>query len=88
MIDDTKPENPTAFPVLDDKQSDRGLECMDAGMSLLDYFAAKALPDSLMWHGMPGGDDNYKQAVARAYDIAQAMLIERHHRANPDKPEL
>lgn len=60
-VRDYRPSPPTAFP-----PSEYG-----SGMSLRDYFAAKALPWALA--RMDRGAD----AVRAAYDVADAMLAAR-----------
>lgn len=75
MMDDTKNGGP-AFPraAHEGETTKSGLQ---NGMSLRDYFAAKAMA------GMIGGDPewaqamNYEQLALRSYDIADAMLSAR-----------
>lgn len=80
-----KPNNPPAFPRQDFKASDGAFFLGEKGMTLLDYFAAKAMPAisqvlftksaSLFGKDLP---DNYAEIVAKgAYEQAQAMLKER-----------
>lgn len=47
------------------------------GMSLRDYFAARALPECLKWFGVKDEFDYHKKASDTAYRIADAMLVER-----------
>ncbi|WP_216726050.1 hypothetical protein [Hymenobacter siberiensis] len=70
-------ENPSAFP------SNRDLSCEQnwehiGGMTLLDYFAGKALG------GYLANADAYKDDAAKwAYDVAEMMLAERAKRLTP-----
>ena len=71
-----KPENPSAFPVvLDDNQEND----VYGGMTLRDYFAAKAM-EGIMASPSDSGwtkyDDQHEIAKA-SYDMADAMLEER-----------
>lgn len=62
-----------AFPVSD--------PCEHAGMTLRDYFAAKALPTCIsLAQNRDGGWDAISAATA-AYAVADAMLEEREMRA-------
>ena len=47
------------------------------GMSLRDYFAAKAFPYQLTMEARPYEDYNYLNAAKRAYRMADAMLKAR-----------
>lgn len=50
-------------------------DCGSIGMSLRDYFAAKALPGiQASWEDT---EENYKMVALEAYKIADAMLAER-----------
>ena len=68
----TKPNGEPAFPVHDDPET-------FTGMSLRDYFAAKAIP--LAWKTFADGwspDDLTPENIAKsAYQIADAMIAER-----------
>ena len=59
-----------AFPVNDAGQ------LLDDGMTLRDYFAAKALP--AIYLGAPTGTP-YTEAAQKAYAIADAMMKEREN---------
>lgn len=92
MTTPTKPENPPAFPVFteyeqwdDEAARYRSHILPDGGMSLRDYFAAKALVgilDSCM-SVMQDGDEfstrwhNATNTAQMAYEMADAMLAER-----------
>ncbi len=71
-----------AFPLTADENNDRDWN-LAGGMSLLDYFAGKALPtimeraDVQNKHGWP----NWALTVAEmAYDVAAAMVAEKEKR--------
>ena len=69
MEEKKKPENPHAFPVLDPNGS-----YWQEGMTLRDYFAAKAMQGTQM-----GFDQRSIDEQARlAYKIADAMLKQRN----------
>lgn len=51
------------------------------GMSLRDYFAAKALA-GILAYGRDGGPNVYSNAAVDAYDFADAMLAERARRGD------
>ncbi len=57
-----------AFPINANESADR---CIYTGMTLRDYFAAKAL--TLVW---PDGDDD-EHVAQRAYEVADEMLKAR-----------
>jgi len=56
-----------AFP--DDSQHD-----YNGGMTLRDYFAAKAMQSLLSYYEMPAGKNNIAK---HCYQLADAMLLER-----------
>lgn len=60
-----------AFPVYDHSE-----ELLTDGMTLRDYFAAKALPP-IMHAGTGRWEGNYEIHAERAYKYADAMLKER-----------
>lgn len=64
-----KPENPQAFPV-DTSHAHK------AGMTLRDYFAAKAM-QACLHRGMDVGGVLNTTISKKAYRIADAMLAER-----------
>ena len=73
-----------AFPVLPpcdmEGASASGYPFSDAGMTLRDYFAAKAMQGMLAGHFACYGHDNYwkRDSIAEeAYEIAEAMLKAR-----------
>lgn len=47
------------------------------GMSLRDYFAAKAMPYQISIEMRPYEDYNFRNAAKRAYEIADAMIAAR-----------
>lgn len=75
--DDTKRANPSAFPILK-------AGATDGGMNLLDYFAGQVLPQCYERdHGNfrgKGGMDHVILSARAAYDMADAMLLERDKR--------
>ena len=66
-----KPDNPPAFPNPIERQTDGNGE----GMTLLDYFAAKAMNGNIVDAGQYGSD--WKLLAIESYEAAQAMLKER-----------
>lgn len=65
-MDNKKPSNPFAFPCWDeDGQS------IEKGLTMRDYFAAKALSNTYM------GVNHEDESAKRAYKMADAMLKER-----------
>lgn len=71
-----KPENPPAFPMIGtNAHSDQYIE--HPGMSLRDWFAGQALAGMLAYHGSYGCGNGPGNNVARAYEHADAMLVER-----------
>ena len=70
----TKNDGGPAFPVLEVTQDDtyQNIEIQHAGMTLRDYFAAKAMM------ALGAGDYKYRANLASdAYAMADAMLLER-----------
>ena len=70
-----KAENPQAFPSDEISQDGVSLNCQHQGMTLRDYFAAKAL------QGLCAGRTEYEQPGADAklaYELADHMLNERN----------
>ncbi len=63
-----------AFPVMDNKNTNALYECTDPGMTLRDYFAAKAMqamiPNAYV-------HDNKKTIAEFAYEMADAMMNAR-----------
>lgn len=57
-----------AFPV--------GFTCTHAGMTLRDYFAARALP-AVITAAVQNGHTDQESIVAEAYELADAMLEAR-----------
>lgn len=53
-----------------------GASIMLPGMTLRDYFAAKAMESDLIYQGLEGRDD-LQHVAAMAYEMADAMLKER-----------
>ena len=79
MSKNMKPENQEAFPIPDNvtaKYNSDGQQIgVHAGISLRDYFAAKAM-QGIMVGDLPAS--HYPETVAKwAFSIADAMLIER-----------
>ena len=63
-------ENPSAFPTIQSNEYAGQILAMD-GMTLRDYFAAKALPEFIT------DNATYEQMAEWAYNTADAMLKER-----------
>jgi hypothetical protein len=82
MSDSTRDDGGPAFPILSTTQFDPGRPgCLDSiyserGMTLRDYFAAKAMQAAAT---NPVGADGFtfEQRAAWAYQQADAMLTER-----------
>jgi hypothetical protein len=77
--EEKKPDNPNAFPV-DGMYAGESLAKGNSGMTLRDYFAAKAMQGHLASeYGAGIQCDNYnQQMLAKAfYDMADAMLKQR-----------
>lgn len=70
-----------AFPVLGERYGQ--LQCAEGGMSLRDYFAAKAMPQAMALCAHDGavrkggGQFTAPDFAAMAYEVADAMLAER-----------
>jgi hypothetical protein len=73
---ETKPENPPAFPTQWDSRH-QPESTTEFGMTLRDYFAAKAMQGLLTSPQMYEDVNDNKSCAKRAYDIADAMLAER-----------
>ena len=78
-----KPENPYAFPTFErvdqwDKDDEKYRESMlpTGGMTLRDYFAAKAM-QGLIGSNDDGAGDRLTEIPGYAYAIADEMLKER-----------
>lgn len=69
------PKNPSAFPT-QKKDLNEGLEWTEDGMSLRDYFAAKAMQGVLSID--VDLDCPPKHIASWSYEIADAMLAERN----------
>ena len=68
-----------AFPVPLDVRPTRDVPLqLQEGMSLRDYFAAKAMPSALAASSSSSGNYDYVAAAIGAYAVADAMLVERH----------
>jgi hypothetical protein len=71
----------SAYPRNDHFDSGNNYHCAEPGMSLRDFFAAKALP--VAWKAFedgyfdPGEDSINEDVAACAYQMADAMLKER-----------
>ena len=74
-----KPKNPLAFPCVGYGPADDSY--LQEGMTLRDYFAAKAMQAIIIKHdaaGSSGGLRNHLSDLAKwAYEDAEAMLKER-----------
>ncbi len=81
---ETKTPNPTAFPTIGWEQPPRSNEFIsvtdDPGMTLRDYFAAKAISSLIpVYFDKTNGYCHPLHRLAEnAYEIAGAMLIERN----------
>lgn len=71
MENNTKPENPAAFPR---RVENNWGNTETSGMSLIDYFAAKAMQALVSAYA---SSYSSKEISFKAYVIANAMLIER-----------
>lgn len=69
-----KPNNPPAFPQLKVEFGFVITDPLKPGVTLLDYFAAKAIQELI------GEYTEISFVVKRAFDIAEAMLREREKR--------
>lgn len=78
----------SAFPVTEQFDERRGeyVKYAEDGMTLRDYFAAKALPEFIslvpteIWNqgqGLEGKNDNALMAAKAAYRMADAMIAAR-----------
>ena len=70
---ENKPENPPAFPVTGNPECEQYIE----GMTLRDYFAAKAMQAVVTSSRNFSSVTDDESAAKRAYDIADAMLTAR-----------
>lgn len=68
-----KLKNPSAFPVNDETWND----VERSGMTLLDYFAAKAMQGLCAHNGSTNNIGAPHTIAGRSYEIAAAMLKER-----------
>ncbi len=75
---DKKPENPSAFPLAYKREGKYGGGCNEFyhGATLLDYFAAKAMPAIMYGFGTGKNED---EIAEKAYKNAKAMLKERQN---------
>lgn len=72
----TRPDNPPAFPIPPTDAMLRGCAC-DTGMSLRDYFAAKALGGYCASGDESTVTASVKHLARWSYELADAMLAER-----------
>lgn len=80
-----KTENPNAFPCLDHNEHSGQIKIHSEGMTLRDYFAAKAMQSLLSNQGnieyIPDADKARNKLLTSlskdAFDVADAMLKER-----------
>lgn len=77
--------NPPAYPTFDwknERVNDQIVHFTDnPGMTLLDYFAAKAMAVQInAAHIDRRWDSSYDEISKNAYDMAEAMLAERQRR--------
>ena len=70
-----KTENPQAFPWAND--ADKQYNWINKGMTLRDYFAAKAMQSFLDEVGSGSDQRFYKDIAIGAYQVADAMLKAR-----------
>jgi len=78
-------KNKSAFPVLDDgalQDGQRVLQCVDAGMTLRDYFAGQALASSDYILRVCSNCPTPEQMAHGAYVLADAMLEAREEKTN------
>lgn len=73
MEENKKPENPSAFPL--DANSNHLKDCR--GMTLRDYFAAKALNGILSENGYPKVTEEFQSLCKMSFMIADEMLKQR-----------
>jgi hypothetical protein len=71
-----KPHNPPAFPSTAYTAAGHSINGSEFGMTLRDYFAAKALQGVLSLWKYQG--DEYHIAAGAAYSLADAMLKARN----------
>ena len=70
-----KTENPAAFPWAND--ADKQYNWIHRGMTLRDYFAAKAMQSFLDEVGSGSDQRFYKDIAIGAYQVADAMMKAR-----------
>ena len=70
-----KTENPSAFPWAND--ADKQYNWIHRGMTLRDYFAAKAMQSFLDEVGSGSDQRFYKDIAIGAYQVADAMMKAR-----------
>lgn len=68
-------KNNSAFPVFDSRNAGQDYECADPGMTLRDYFAAKAISGLMPRFGVT--DDTLLDYAEMAYRVADAMMNAR-----------
>jgi hypothetical protein len=66
-----------AFPLPVTSNENGMYETRETGMSLRDYFAAKAVVNELRYENRPHENYNLDNAAKRAYKIADAMIKAR-----------
>lgn len=71
------PEGGTAFPTQSVTMQDGTVLYGEFGMTLRDYFAAKAIPALLSHSGGYWSHDNMQRWAVLAYNMADAMLEAR-----------
>jgi len=82
MIEDKKPQNPSAFPsdTIDHRESAMQSRTVyngqEEGMTLRDYFAAAALTGLCAYSGTMN-DITLESTALRSYDMADEMLKQR-----------
>ena len=81
-MSENPPKNPPAFPEKI-KVGHSGGEILLPGMTLLDYFAAKAMLGEIISALAGGGHYKKEKLAQRSYEIAQAMLKEREKHDHP-----
>lgn len=72
-----KPNNPSAFPVTATEQSYHNQSPLmpESGMTLRDYFAAKAMQGLISHYGIDG--DYERECPMKSFEIADEMLKQR-----------
>lgn len=75
-VENKKPQNPSAFPFVDRSETQNTIMAFSDGMTLRDYFAAKAMQVYLQEALRTNGASDHSISKA-SYFTADAMLKER-----------